>query len=303
MATRALDHEGCVWVVTGVRDTPHAFPILLGYPEGVHPRRDGVSSKQVILTPELVDHLERHRRSTFKEMDLPLGSTVLTRLRKMLGHHRYDDAAAWWESRLSDLQSLTLSAFAEKHGVTVGAAEAQRLKLLGKSNRDEGWWRLDPARSLLTSDRPASEIGLELGIPARSVGRLRTLLKREGYFIATDFRERMARAKRGKPIHPKTAAALRRAAKRKKPKAHRQHIAEALRRWHWDKPPKPVRASDRLWTPAEDRLLGQTLDGVVARALGRTAVAVRARRRLLGIPASRHSILARTPRPPKEEPR
>jgi len=109
-------------------------------------------------------------------------------------------------------------------------------------------------------------------------------------------RERMAEIKRGTPAHPNTAKGLRRAAKRKKPAAHRRAIAWAhvLRNEGKDHP--PVDPADRPWTPAEDRLLGKTLDRAVAEQIGRTVAAVRNRRHHLGIPESRHSRLYREPR-------
>jgi hypothetical protein len=297
VASIVLDHEGNRWVVTGVRDTPHDFAIYVGYPEGLVPRRDHVSSKAVILTAELKAHLEVHRRSRFDDMRLPLGKQTITRLRKELGHNRYDDAAAWWEARAGDLRSMTLEAFAAKHGCTVGATEAQRLKLFGKINRDQGWWLEESVRVAVTSDRPASEVARDLGISVGSIRRLRHTLKLRGHTITTDYRERIARSKRGKPAHPRTAAALRRAAKRRKPKSHRKHISEGLKRYWSEHEPLPRRPDQRAWEPKEDRQLGLTIDRVVARLLSRTIPAVRGRRRQLGIPASRHSALARSPKP------
>lgn len=111
-------------------------------------------------------------------------------------------------------------------------------------------------------------------------------------------RDAMAARKRGKRAHPNTVKALMHAAKRKKSVEHRRKIA--LGNWqHWQhvpRPRKPVLATHKAWTASEDRLLGQTTDRNVARLLGRTLVAVRARRRALGIPESRHSRLYRVKR-------
>lgn len=173
------DFFGDAWDVFEVRDTPRAFPVLLGYPAErprVWPAGGG---KRVILTPELAAHLETHRRARFEDMRLPIGKQATQRLRRLLGHHRQLDAQAWWDERFRDLCELTLEAFAVKHGVKTGAVEFARLALLGKTNRDNGWWRIDPARSALLSDRSTADVADELGIAAGSVRRLRWMLRHE----------------------------------------------------------------------------------------------------------------------------
>lgn len=110
-----------------------------------------------------------------------------------------------------------------------------------------------------------------------------------------EFRCRMSDLKRGRKMHPSTRKALLKAVRRPKSREHRRKIA--LGNWeHWQRMPrprKPVLAEHKGWTAAEERLLGKTTDRDVARLLGRTLVAVRARRRRLGIPESRHSKLRR----------
>lgn len=115
---------------------------------------------------------------------------------------------------------------------------------------------------------------------------------------STESRELQRRNKIGKPAHPKTAEALRRAARRKKSRDHRRAIAAAVSDW-WERQPRPrdpVKPNDRLWNQQEDRLLGLTLDRHVAQMIGRTIASVRLRRKQLGIPQSRHSRLRNTRR-------
>jgi hypothetical protein len=88
-------------------------------------------------------------------------------------------------------------------------------------------------------------------------------------------------ALRGKPPSPNAVAAL--VARNKPPRSleHGQHISEALRRIG-HRPPDGA----RLWTAEEDALLGTMPDAEVARRVGRTVRAVRARRRVLRIPST-----------------
>lgn len=121
-------------------------------------------------------------------------------------------------------------------------------------------------------------------------------------------REAQAAIKRGKPIHPNTLAAFLRFARAPRSPKHRRSIRRALRE-HWSDPRRrrslgekirqslagrerrTVNPAHRLWTIAEDRMLGKTLDCATAVLLGRTRESVQARRRALGIPRSRHSYL------------
>lgn len=104
---------------------------------------------------------------------------------------------------------------------------------------------------------------------------------------ARDEQNRAASAdrKRGKPASAATKAALLRAAKKRKTKKHRENIGRALKAIGAHPP------VERPWTEKEEALLGATLDRHVAKMIGRTVAAVRARRRQLGIPMSRHARL------------
>jgi hypothetical protein len=88
-----------------------------------------------------------------------------------------------------------------------------------------------------------------------------------------------AAAKRGRPMHPNSRAALDRARKRPFTAEHRRHLSEARRRLG-HRPPV-----GELWTPEEDALLGTMPEADVSRRTGRTVVAIRDRRRVLRIPS------------------
>lgn len=171
------DAWGDPWDVRESRPTKHGFALQIGWPAGC--RGKGYGGPRAIPTPELVAYLERHRRDA-GVWDLPIGRTAVKRLRRLLGHNRYIDAAEWWEDRAADLATLTLEQFAAKHGRKVGAVERARLALYGKTNRDHGWYRQEPARSLLIGNTPRAEVADRLGISIGAVGRLRWVLRSEG---------------------------------------------------------------------------------------------------------------------------
>lgn len=127
---------------------------------------------RVIVTPALLRHLERHRQRP-AALALPIGHTAITRLRRLLGHHRQMDAAAWWDERADDLADLTIEAFAAAHGRSVGAIVNARHALFGRRLRPAGWWRAPDVVEVLLADRPRADIADALGISVGSVGRLR----------------------------------------------------------------------------------------------------------------------------------
>lgn len=100
---------------------------------------------------------------------------------------------------------------------------------------------------------------------------------------AKAFAAKQSADRKGIPALPQTRAALLKAAKKRKTKAHRAAIGAA------NKGRKPVPAHP--WTREEEKLLGTTFDRHVAKALGRTVAAVRNRRHTLGIQMSRHAKL------------
>lgn len=173
------DHFGAKWAVAEVRDTAHSFPVLWGYPDGEVPGRGCSARAQAILTSPLAAHLEKHRRSNRATINLPVSRNVLRRLRTMLGYHRIADAHIWRNEQIDDLRNLTVQAFATKHGVSLSAAAQARLAVLGKTNRDDNWWKREPARSLLLSDRPASEVAEKLAVKKSVVYKYRVYLRLE----------------------------------------------------------------------------------------------------------------------------
>ncbi len=177
----AEDIFGDLWDVRQVLDTKHGFAMRRGLPQGMRtglPDRAGPA--RVILTPDLAAFLEAHRapRDPLK-WDLPLGRSQIKKLRSILGHHGKDDAQSWWMDRLEDLSSLTHAAFAAKHGRDLKAVQNASVRYLGLRDRASGWWRFDPARSVLLSGKPIAWIAEQLGCSAQAAAKFRYRLESE----------------------------------------------------------------------------------------------------------------------------
>lgn len=120
---QTVDVWGGGWDVCERRDTVHGWPVLLGWPDYVERGRGGQGAA-VIVTQALAEYLTTTRP---RDVDLPVGGTVVKRMRRELGLQWNWDA--WWAERAADLRTMTLSAFAYKHGCSVGAASQRRAQL------------------------------------------------------------------------------------------------------------------------------------------------------------------------------
>lgn len=174
----AQDAFGDPWDIREERPTRHGWPLLMGWPHGIPRGPGGAGGPRAILTAPAVAYLES-RRLRPAGIDLPLGRTAVKRLRRVLGHCWQADTAAWYKARVADLATLTLPEFARRHGGTESAAEAWRLRLVGKLLREPGWWRKGEARELLLSGAPRAYIAERLGVSVGAVGRLRWRLRTE----------------------------------------------------------------------------------------------------------------------------
>lgn len=166
------DVWGDVWDVREYRPTPHGFPVAFGWPNGIPRGAGGSGGPRVIVTTELARHFEAHRLAPI-HLAVPIGNTAVKRIRRLLGHHRQIDSAAWWEDRSSDLADLTIDQFAKRHSVSMGAVANARHALFGHNLRPAGWWRQKDIVTILLSDAPRSDIADALEISVGSVGRLR----------------------------------------------------------------------------------------------------------------------------------
>lgn len=119
----AVDVWGGGWYVSEQRITSHGWPVLLGWPDDVERGRGGQGAA-VVLTQPLAQYLTEKRP---RDLDLPIGRTVIKRLRRDLGLRW--DWDVWWSDRADDLRCMTLEAFAARHGCSVGAASQRRAAL------------------------------------------------------------------------------------------------------------------------------------------------------------------------------
>ena len=164
------DAFGDIWHVRQSRGTNHGFEIYLGRPR----EATGPSGSTVILTADLAAHLEKHRWSAFEAMDLPLGGTTIGRLRRLLGHHRYQDAEMWWLERIQDLERMTIADFAARHRVSTGAVSQARRALADvPAQRNANWWRTPEMVALWHSKQPTASIAAKLGLSAVTVRKYR----------------------------------------------------------------------------------------------------------------------------------
>lgn len=175
---QVTDTWGDLWDVRELRATAHGFEVMLGWPANLDRGQGGAGGPRVIVTEELGRHFEEHR-SSMSQLSLPIGNTAIKRVRKLLGHHRQLDRAAWWEFRADDLAELTIDTFADRHGVSVGAVVNARHALFGPQLRPAHWWRADDVAQILLLDAPQAEIAEKLGISVGSVRRLRSIVKKD----------------------------------------------------------------------------------------------------------------------------
>lgn len=166
-----LDAWGDPWLVMDSRPTNHGFELFLGRPSDFR----GPMGAAVIITPDLAEHFERHRRLP-QSLDLPLSKTSVTKIRAVLGHHRYQDAEIWWFERVADLERLTIADFCAKHRVSAGAVSQARTALVGPKQRPANWWQSPAMKELLYSKQPTAWIALQTGLSAVSVRKYRSKL-------------------------------------------------------------------------------------------------------------------------------
>lgn len=121
-----------------------------------------------------------------------------------------------------------------------------------------------------------------LGVEPLNAGTVRLNAILHAKVWTPEMRAHLSRLKTGKPRTLSKEGAARLLATLRRPKSaqwHR-HMAKhfAARRG------KPVDPNDRVWTAAEEKLLGKMPDADLARRIGRSTVAVQARRHVKGIP-------------------
>jgi hypothetical protein len=96
-------------------------------------------------------------------------------------------------------------------------------------------------------------------------------------------RAKIAAARRGKPRPPQVIEAMRKANLGKRHSAESRQKMSVAHKRRGTRPP----AAGRAWTPEEDAMIGNLPANEVARLTARSVVAVRIRRRKLGLPDGR----------------
>lgn len=113
----ARDVFGEGWNVRERRPTAHGFNIEIGWPEGSTPGpgHKGVGAPRVIVTESLASYL--FAIAQWKDVDLPLGHNVLSKLRKRLELGYGVQREKWWQEHLEELKALGHARFACKYGL------------------------------------------------------------------------------------------------------------------------------------------------------------------------------------------
>jgi hypothetical protein len=173
------DADGHLWYVRQVRETKHGFDLLFGSPESrVHPLPTGLP--RLIPTQALKDFWEANKtRQDCTVYDLPAGRTTLKRVRQRWGFHVPKDIEKFWRKNIDDLRTLSTRQIAEKHGLNACRVSDARLRMIGKTARELGWWREPRVMNLLLSRLTLREIGEKLGVGTSHVGRLRQRVRGE----------------------------------------------------------------------------------------------------------------------------
>jgi hypothetical protein len=144
------DAEGYAWDVKEERPTSHGWLLLLGWPTRVPRGKGGCGGPGTIPTSHLVDYMTEHRMG---KIELPIGTSTIKRLRRVLGHHRYRDAEQWWMQHIMDLMEMTCEEFAATHSVSAASVSMWRRRITGEQRaRLAGWWRTPEVIALAKTD-------------------------------------------------------------------------------------------------------------------------------------------------------
>ncbi len=167
-----LDAWNDLWLVMQARPTGHDFVIFLGRPR----EATGPMGAEVIVTPELMAHFEKHRRSP-GAMDIPLSGTTIKRIRSLLGFNKYQDLEMWWLDRLNDLHELTTADFCARHRVWPSMVVLARHAYLNEHRLPEkDWWKKGEMRDMLLSKMPAAWIAQKVGLAGGTIRKYRAAL-------------------------------------------------------------------------------------------------------------------------------
>jgi hypothetical protein len=151
----------------------HGWSLMLGWPIDVAGRQ-GVT---VAPTAELMQYLAETPPCA---CDLPVGRNVIKRLRAYLTtppRSRIAGGEEWWIDHADELADMTIREFAARYGVHETSVANWRVRIMGLTNRAEGWWQQEPARSLLIGHEPRKLVAAKLHISTGAVGRLRWRLR------------------------------------------------------------------------------------------------------------------------------
>jgi hypothetical protein len=167
------DVDGRLWWVRQIRETKHGFDLYFGtpasralfYPTGL---------PAIIATQDLLDYWEANKTRQDKTLfDLPAGRTTLKRVRQRYGFHVVIDKDDFFREHIDDLRILSITQFAAKHGLNPCVVAQARIKTIGRTARQVGWWREPRVINILLSRLTLREMGEKLGVGTSQAWRLR----------------------------------------------------------------------------------------------------------------------------------
>ena len=151
-----VDVHGEMWDVRETRETTHGWRLYIGWPHSVERGRGGRGPGTVPTQP-LIEYLSTTRA---KDVILPVSRGVITRLRAE--HDINWDWSAWWGERKGDLFALTLEAFCDKHGCSMGAASQRRTEMSGNVQQQQKFTDQELAK-VIDMSRQTADVAAELG--------------------------------------------------------------------------------------------------------------------------------------------
>ena len=134
---QAKDLAGCWWDIRERRPTSHGFDLFFGWPEsvdGAPSRGKGFGGPRLVPTRALYRYWRSCRmRRDGSIYDLPIGRSTAKRVRGLMRYDDYEDYHRWWAARAGDLRTLTLEAFAARHGVFISQVSVARQNLISSA--------------------------------------------------------------------------------------------------------------------------------------------------------------------------
>jgi len=123
---KVKDVLGNEWDVHETRETNYGFDLMFGY----RSLRVMIGRPELIVTRELMDFWKTNRlRRDGTLFDLPVGRSVLRRIRERFCLDQSKDKVKFWRDRRDELQELPTKDFAALYGLSVNTVCERRRRM------------------------------------------------------------------------------------------------------------------------------------------------------------------------------